>query len=372
MLDELSRPRRRALGRARLPSTVLVLLLGFGSTFASAQDASSPQSSGMMLPAPVGVPAAGMPPAGKPVIHYATRWIHNNRTIAGTTSVSPEWVVQNVANPFAPPAQIRRVPLSSVITIQSLAIAYGITDWLSVSASTAHLEKETRTLTFAGNAGTARRGTSLEHTEGQGDSRVGFNVRLLHGHGHVVHAGLAVSLPTGSVTERINPLMPNGTIGDSRAGYQLQLGTGTYDVAPSLTWSGSNGSLGWGLAYRGRMSLEDANDEGYRVGDQHVVTGWLSHRITRALSGSLRLEGTNQDKIHGRDPAIAGAGVGTNPENFGGERLDAYFGLNARGMVTGLGLLAVGVEFGLPLYENANGVHLERDWSGQLSASLRF
>ncbi|MEZ5817178.1 MAG: hypothetical protein R3D44_08865 [Hyphomicrobiaceae bacterium] len=326
----------------------------------------------MMMPAPVGVPGAGMPPPGKPMLLYSRRTISNDGLIAGDKRVSAEWVVLNAPNPFAPPAQLRRVPLSNTTHIDALAISYGITSWLSVSASTAYLDKTTRTLTFAGTSGTARRGISLDHTEGQGDSRIGANVTLFRGNGQLVHAGLAVSLPTGSITERITPLMPNGQIGNSRAGYTLQLGTGTYDLAPALTWVGTRGPIGWGAAYRGRIALEDANDEGYRVGDQHVVTGWLSYRLTSLLSGSARLEGTSQDKIHGRDPNISGPGVGTNPENYGGERIDGYLGLHARGFVPGLGATSLGVELGKPIYENANGVHLERDWSAQVSASLRF
>lgn len=326
----------------------------------------------MQLPVPVGVVGAGMPPPGKPVISTSMRWIHNDGLRTGNKSVSPDWVILNMPNPSPPPAQLRRVPLESTTIINSVAIAYGITDWLSISAATTFLDKKTLTLTYAGNAGLARRGTSIEHTEGQGDSRIGTNFRLFQGNGQIVMMGLAITLPTGSITERIQPLQPNGQIGNTRAGYTLQLGTGTYDLAPTLSWIATRGRFGWGAAYQGRMSLESANDEGYRVGDFHQLTGWVSYAINPLLTTSLRLEGSMQDHIHGRDPLITGAGVGTNPENYGGERIDAYWGLQARGPVTGVGVMAFGVEFGLPLYEHANGVHLERAWSAQVSGALRF
>ncbi len=303
---------------------------------------------------------------------YSTRWVVNDGLVAGDRKVSPEWVVLNVPNANAPPTQLRRVPLSSVTHMQMLGIAYGVSSWLSLSAGTSYLEKRLETLTFSGMAGTVRRGISTEDTEGLGDSRIGANVKLFQAPGQQLHAGLALTLPTGSITERVRPLLPNGTIGDSRAGYSMQLGTGTVDLAPALTWFGHQGAFGWGAAYRGRLALEDANAEGYRVGDMHLLTGWATYRLTPLLWASGRLEASTQDRIHGRDPQIAGAGVGADPANFGGERVEGFLGLDARGPVPGLGVARLGVEVGVPFYERANGVHLARDWSAQISAAIRF
>ena len=52
--------------------------------------------------------------------------------------------------------------------------------------------------------------------------------------------------------------------------------------------------------------------------------------------------------------------------------MNAYVGLNARTRVRGFGMARLGAEFGTPLYQDLNGPQLKRDWSAQLTASVRF
>ncbi|MCB1546988.1 MAG: hypothetical protein KDJ41_03980 [Hyphomicrobiaceae bacterium] len=326
----------------------------------------------MMSPPPVGVPGASMPAPGKTVAMFTNRWLHLDGTKAGTKDVSPEWVVLNGFNPNRPPVQYRRVPTSATIHVQGFGLTHGLTPWLSVNVAGAYITKATRVTTFRGPAGTSVLGQRTDSTEGFGDTALGAAVRLWQGHGHRLHAGLSLSLPTGSITARIRPLMPTGAIGNARAGYSLQIGTGTYDLLPALTFTGKQGRLGYGAAYRGRIALQDENSEGYRWGDMHMATAWLSYDVTRTLTGSLRIEATTRDAIDGRDVTIAGPGVGANPLNTGGDRIDAYVGANLRGQVPGLGMARIGTEFGVPLYERANGIHLVRQWSFQLTGGLSF
>lgn len=327
---------------------------------------------GMMLPPPAGVMGAHMPPPGKTMMMYSSKWMHMEGLRIGTRDVTPEDVVRDVPNVNAPPAQIRMVPLEMNGHIQMLGVTHGISPWLSVTAGTMYVRKEMTALTFQGMMGTTRLGTKTVSTSGFGDTRIGANVRLLKGGGYQWHAGLGVFVPTGSITERIRPLMPNGMRGDVRAMYGLQLGTGTFDLAPTLTFLANQERFNFGVQYRGRIALEDENDEGYRWGDRHALTGWVSYGFNESLSGTLRIEASTQGAIDGRDPLIAGAGRGANPAFYGGEGVEAFVGFNARASIPGFGMARLGAEFGKPLYENLNGPQLKRDWSAQLTASVRF
>ena len=86
----------------------------------------------------------------------------------------------------------------------------------------------------------------------------------------------------------------------------------------------------------------------------------------------MRIEASTQDAIHGRDPLIAGAGRGANPAFYGGERIEAFLGFNARTAIPGFGMARLGAEFGKPVYQNTNGPQLKQDWSAQLTASIAF
>ncbi len=323
-------------------------------------------------PAPAGVLGGQMPPPGGLVLSYSAVRIHNGSLLSGTHRLSPEEAVLTVPNPNQPPVQLRRVPVSSTVLVQGFAVAYGITPWLSLGAATSYVNKSTDTVTFAGTSGLRRLGTSRDSTNGIGDSRIGVQVRLWHADGDIVHVGFGLSLPTGSITETIHPLLPNNTIGTSRAGYSLQLGTGTYDAMPAVTWLGQRGRFGMGAAYRGRMSLQAQNSAGYRWGNLHLLTGWVSYRVMPMLSASFRLQGLTQGAIHGRDPQIAGPGVGANPANIGGDRIDAFAGVQLANLPAGIGAGGVNLEIGVPLYQRANGAHLGGGWTLQMSGTLRF
>lgn len=363
---------RRCVPQLACATLVSLAALVASSTAHAQQHGGGMPGHGIMQPPPPGVMGAHMPPAGKTMLMYSSRWMKAEGLRIGTREVSPETVVLTVPNVNAPPAQIRMVPLHMNMHMQMLGITHGLTPWLSVSLAASYARKDVQMLTFQGMMGTTRLGTSTIGTEGLGDSRVGVNIRLWEQHGQMLHAGLGVMLPTGSITETVRPLMPNGMRNTTRAMYGMQLGTGTFDFSPTLTYLSNWGAFNFGLAYQGRIALEDENDEGYRWGDKHTLTAWLSYALTRNLSATGRIEASTQAAISGRDALIAGAGRGANPAFYGGERIELFAGFNARTHLTGFGMARLGFEVGKPVYENTNGPQLSRDWSLQFTASTRF
>jgi hypothetical protein len=167
-------------------------------------------------------------------------------------------------------------------------------------------------------------------------------------------------------------LSPMGMMMEMCSAYGMQLGTGTYDLLPSLTYLGSAGRLGWGAQMKARIALEDANDEGYRWGNLYEATAWLTYKVKDSLSGTSRLAVSTEDEIHGADSQIGGSFQGTYPEYHGGERIEAFLGLNGH-IPLGHGTMArVSIEAGVPLYQNLNGPQLEHDWSLALTAGGHF
>lgn len=337
---------------------------------------------GDMLPPPAGVMGAHMMPAGKAMIMYSPMWMHMEGNRIGTDRISPEQIVTTVPNRSghmagsagmgAPPATMRVAPTFMDMRAQMIGAMYGITDSFSVMVMSAWVEKEMEMITFRGTSGATRLATSRGESEGLGDTTVAGLIRLYEAGGHHVHAILGVSLPTGDIEQSGSMIAPNGMLMSMRMSYGMQLGTGTYDLIPGLVYTGQRGQLGWGAAYRGRMALQSENDNGYRWGDQHEITAWISHAITTALSGSLRIAASTQDHIHGRDAMIAGPFQGTHPDLYGGERVELFAGLSAKAMVPGVGMARLGIEAGVPVYQNLNGPQLERDYSLTATAAVRF
>ena len=226
-------------------------------------------------------------------------------------------------------------------------------------------------------------------TGGLGDVSLHFLYGLFEGSGHEVHAGLGFSAPTGSVEQRL---------AGSRdfSAYDSQLGSGTWDFHPSLTYTGELLRFAWGTQLSGIKRMEGSNDAGYRLGDQFQATSWGSVRLTDWLSASIRGQYTNQGGVHGHfDAHAAPQVVGTrvvdsetqevidyvdtpsaingpmdSPDSTGGQTFDVGFGMN---VVVPAGLLRgnrVSVEWLEPVADHFNGYQLERQGSLQLRWDL--
>jgi len=323
-------------------------------------------------PPPAGVAGAAMPGPGKTVGFHYRQWTRLDGLLSGSKKVSPEWVVRNGKNINQPPEQYRRMPIKANIDMQAFGVSHGLSQRFSLYVSGTYIKIDGTTLTFAGNSGTTRLGTSNFDFEGFGDTLAGVNAKLWSAPNQQIIAGLSVSFPTGSIGKYVNLLQPSGQLGDAKVGYAGQLGTGTFNLVPTLAYTGRRGKLNYGAAYRGRFALEDENSEGYRRGSLNVATAWASWAATEYLSGSLRIEGTTEATVHGRDRDLSGPGLGTNPANVGGERVDVFAGLDLHGPIPQLGNGRLAMEFGWPVYENANGIHLARDWTLQMIMALSF
>lgn len=185
---------------------------------------------------------------------------------------------------------------------------------------------------------------------------------------HQVHANLGLSLPTGSITERDDtPAASN-----AKLPYPMQLGTGTFDVLPGLTWLAQYEDWSFGAQGTLRFHL-GTNGEGYRHGNRGDASAWVARRLGRDFSASLRLEALHWESFHGADDDLNPAVVPTaDPDLRGGDRLDALVGLN---WLCGSGALAgnrLALEVGLPVYEDLDGPQLSTQWLATIGWQLAF
>ena len=69
-------------------------------------------------------------------------------------------------------------------------------------------------------------------SSGLGDTRIGALQNIYHKGGRKLHLNLMVSLPTGSISEKTTNMMGNKV----QQSYAMQLGSGTYDLLPGITY----------------------------------------------------------------------------------------------------------------------------------------
>ncbi len=320
--------------------------------------------------APIGVMGDHMHKKGEVMFSYRFMRMQMEGSRIGTDPVSPEEIATTVPNQFfgAPmqPPTLRVVPLDMTMDMHMLGAMYGVTDWLTVMAMGQLVDNGMDHLTFQGGMGTSELGEFRTESFGFGDTRLSGLVRVFETRGggarHHAHLNAGISIPTGSTTETDDVLTPMNMRPTLRLPYPMQLGSGTFDLEPGVTYTGATDLFSWGAQYRATLRAGE-NDEGYSLGDVHQATAWAQYGPANWISFSARGAFRSQGRIDGLDPVIVAPVQTANPDFQGGERFDIGAGVNIAGQGGAVDGHRLAVEVLFPVYQDLNGPQLETDWT---------
>ena len=142
----------------------------------------------------------------------------------------------------------------------------------------------------------------------------------------------------------------------------MQIGSGTYDLLPGISYSGFSDDWSWGGQLNGVIRLGE-NSHGYTLGDRFNATTWAARRLTDVFSVSARLDGNAWGDIDGADNRIAAIMAPTlDPDRFAGERVDALLGVNALIPSGPLAGHRFALEGGTPIYQRLDGPRLQQEY----------
>ncbi len=267
-------------------------------------------------------------------------------------------------------------------------------------------------------------------TGGIGDTGIYALVKMFDTPHHHVHVGLGISAPTGDsgikIKESPGEYTNRYNIDGAYTHYGMQLGSGTWDFKPSLTYLGNTRDWSWGAQLAGTKRLENRNSSGYALGDIFEISGWGGYDLTQWLSATVRASYSWQGAIKNgyppgrRDGTIPdcrssdyvysddnnGDGIPDVPtyfhqaeyescvkfvneyrhrleakdhpspldfpQNYGGHYVDLGLGLSAtipNGAFAGNRLT---IEWLQPIYTNVNGYQLDRDGALSFTWSYGF
>lgn len=243
-------------------------------------------------------------------------------------------------------------PTDMDMYMQMLEIMYGVTDELTLMLMLQTIEVKMNHVTRTGRRFKTK-------AEGFGDMILAANYTFYKKENETLHliANLGMSFPTGSIDEE--DASPGGR---ARLPYPMQLGSGTFDLRPGLTYLGYSEDWAWGANTLVIARLgENSND--YTLGDQVHLTSWLTYKLADWWSSTVRLEWQFWGNVDGADPRLNPRLVPTaDPNRRGGDRIDLLFGMDLyvpKGRFEGNRAL---VEVGFPVYQNLEGPQLEQDW----------
>jgi hypothetical protein len=245
--------------------------------------------------------------------------------------------------------------------------AYDISGQYSVSLSIPYIRQATEHISISDNF--------EEFTiasEGFGDVEAGVSWLHRFSPNNSLLVNLGLSLPTGSIDETGDTPSPGP---DNQLPYTMQLGSGTFDIKPSILYAGREGD--WSYGANLNLTLRTGkNDRDYRLGNVYQASIWTRYALTEWIQPSIRIDGIIWDRISGQDDEITVNGTYpaavVNPKLFGGTKCLVLVGLRLKDPRGRLENTFLEFEAGAPIYQRLNGPQLSEDLRFSASLVLSF
>lgn len=287
-------------------------------------------------------------------IHPAGMWMIDYkfmRKVQHGLRNGTENIDQNSVSPVGTvPFGYMMTPTNMYMDMQMLMVMYGLTDKLTLMAMGNY---QAMTMDMLMNMGMGNKNDPPMRTNNLGDTELTASYGIMK----YFLASLGLSIPTGRIDEAVSEM------GRSyRAPYDMQLGSGTFDVKPSLTYNAVSADAQWNWGVQASYLYHiDHNYAGYSLGDSLKLTTWIKKALGKA-NAWVRAAYTDTNRISGRDFEIDRTNAfapspDADPANYGGQRLDALIGVGCQS-----GPVSFGVEGGIPVYEYVNGLQLKTEW----------
>jgi Protein of unknown function (DUF3570) len=261
--------------------------------------------------APAGVMFAHtLDKAGDMMIGY--RYMYNNQAgdmLHGDKPVNDPLVYNNACFSGGGSGRLNQcftTPTEMTMHMHMLDLMYAPTDWLTLMLMPQFVDMDMsmRASRTSRDVNIGNAGGHIDHhissghnVGGVGDTGMYGLFKLFDNPNHHANLGLGVSAPTGDVGIQ---LRRNHKLDGGLIHYGMQLGSGTWDFKPSLTYTGQMERWSWGTQLSGTKRLEGRNKSGFALGDLFQATAWGGYGLTPWLSATVRGVYTWQGRIKGQ------------------------------------------------------------------------
>jgi len=300
--------------------------------------------------APIGVMGDHLMREGEVMVSYRNMSMVMDGNRIGTSSVS------------VPLSGYMVSPLSMEMNVQMFSAMYAPTDKLSVMLTLPYASISMDHQVSASGA------NFTTESSGIGDVKLAATYGLFAKPGVDFMFNFVINLPTGSIDEKDYTTGTN----EVQLSYPMQLGSGTRDITPGLTYVQTY--VGWSWGAQGLYTFRTGeNDNGYTLGNKLDATVWVAKRVVKSTSLSFRLKASDWGNIDGSDNKLSvmpGMVPTADPNLRAGTRVDALLGVNF--VPPALTRLRLAAEVGAPVYQKLDGPQLETDLIFTLGAQYIF
>ena len=286
---------------------------------------------------PISVMGDHMHKMGEWMVSYRYMTMDMKGLNKGSNSVAPTMA----ATGFMP----AMLPKTMTMDMHMLGTMHAISDKWTLMGMINYLDNEM----------SMQNGMAME-SNGWGDVKLGGLYELASmNDGRRTHLNLGVSLPTGSIDEKS---------ASNTLGYGMQLGSGTWDFTPAITFLGQTDDYSWGAQFGGVLRIGE-NDQDYSLGNRLEASLWGARKLTDSISASAKLDYSSQSEVDGEHkgiPAMRKAMSPLNhPDHQGRDLATLGLGLNYYFQAGEIQGHRIAAEWETPISQNVNGVQLELD-----------
>lgn len=333
----------------------LIMLVAFVKCFTAPAQGLDASPAGVMI-------SHGHPKGGWMFSYtYMNMMMKNN--LSGTSNISDEEI-------FAKDYSMS--PQKMNMNMHMFMVMYGITGRLSAMIMANYNEQQMDMTAYSASmhmhGGTMDMSSSTSHshqTSGLGDVKLWALYKVRNGEGSSLVASLGFSFPTGDYKIEAGE---HATFQGEHHAYMMQLGTGSFDFMPGITYLKNKNKFTYSAQLIGVIRPFN-NPINYHWGNEMDVNAWGAYKFFPWLSASLRAEYFYSGSISGKDNLMyIYTEPGSNPVNYGGTKINGYPGINFYINKSFMRDSKIGVEFGLPVYQNLNGI--QQSLSSTLFASI--
>ncbi len=307
---------------------------------------------------PTGLWPDQTPPHGDWVFGYAWRHTRKSGLRSGKSGVNaPDVVNLTGRNLYT----YTTTPTRQNTLTHRLQAAYGLNDRTALLVGVPYVIHNRDSLTNTNL-------TSRTKAEGLGDIRVITRWKIPT-RGGAWHAHLGLSLPTGSVDEKDDTPLTVGA--KLQLPYSMQLGSGTMELLPGLSFKRQGVPWTVGAQMTGAVSL-GTNKRDYKPGARLAATAYAQYNFTQRTSAGARLLWESWGDLAGNDKALNPATDPTmDSKRQGGRRISLGLGLNILGPDRS-DHHRVSLEVLAPIWQTLNGPQLELERSIQLDWRVAY
>ena len=197
------------------------------------------------------------------------------------------------------------------------------------------------------------------NSSGVGDTRISALLRFLENEFVKIHFAFGLSLSTGGIDERdTTPTSLN-----SRLGYKMQNGSGTFDPFFVINNVSDLRKVKLGKQFQIKKSIFGHNSEGYSYGTSANALIWLSHSWKTNFSTSVKINYNYLAKMNGEDDQMnKRMSPVMDSKNIGHQKVNLSFGLNYINSNEFLKNNRLAFELVLPLYQRVRGIQMADEY----------